>query len=97
MRLPDFRVLTFDCYGTLIDWERGILDNPESLRDHDGVPTDADRVREAFTCHESAQQAETPAMRYPGLLTNVYRYLADEWGVVQETDRALAFGASVGR
>jgi 2-haloacid dehalogenase len=25
MRLTDFDVLTFDCYGTLIDWERGII------------------------------------------------------------------------
>ena len=25
MRLSDFRVLTFDCYGTLIDWESGIV------------------------------------------------------------------------
>ena len=24
MRLSDFSVLTFDCYGTLIDWETGI-------------------------------------------------------------------------
>ncbi|HMC46261.1 MAG TPA: haloacid dehalogenase, partial [Caballeronia sp.] len=24
MRLTDFKALTFDCYGTLIDWERGI-------------------------------------------------------------------------
>jgi FMN phosphatase YigB (HAD superfamily) len=25
MRLEDFSALTFDCYGTLIDWEAGIL------------------------------------------------------------------------
>ena len=25
MKLTDFRVLTFDCYGTLIDWESGIF------------------------------------------------------------------------
>ena len=25
-RLTDYRVLTFDCYGTLIDWEGGIWD-----------------------------------------------------------------------
>ena len=25
MRLDDFSALTFDCYGTLIDWEAGIL------------------------------------------------------------------------
>ena len=24
MKLTDFKVLTFDCYGTLIDWESGI-------------------------------------------------------------------------
>ena len=23
--VPDFKVLSFDCYGTLIDWESGIL------------------------------------------------------------------------
>ena len=26
MRLSDFKVLTFDCYGTLIDWESGIFE-----------------------------------------------------------------------
>ena len=26
MRLRDFQVLTFDCYGTLIDWETGMID-----------------------------------------------------------------------
>jgi FMN phosphatase YigB (HAD superfamily) len=25
MKLTDYKVLTFDCYGTLIDWEAGIL------------------------------------------------------------------------
>ena len=25
MRLSDFSTLTFDCYGTLIDWEAGIV------------------------------------------------------------------------
>ncbi len=29
MRLTDFKVLTFDCYGTLIDWESGMF---EALR-----------------------------------------------------------------
>ena len=26
MQLADYKVLTFDCYGTLIDWESGIWD-----------------------------------------------------------------------
>ncbi len=31
-KLPRFRVLTFDCYGTLIDWERGIVAALSGLR-----------------------------------------------------------------
>ena len=30
-RLTDFKVLTFDCYGTLIDWETGIWDALQPL------------------------------------------------------------------
>ena len=25
VKLSDFKVLTFDCYGTLIDWESGMI------------------------------------------------------------------------
>ena len=31
MRLTDFTILTFDCYGTLIDWESGIIKALQSL------------------------------------------------------------------
>ena len=31
MRLTDFKVLTFDCYGTLIDWETGMVEALETL------------------------------------------------------------------
>ena len=29
MKLSDFKLLSFDVYGTLIDWETGILQNLE--------------------------------------------------------------------
>ena len=32
MKLTDYKVLTFDCYGTLIDWETGIWDAREDFR-----------------------------------------------------------------
>ena len=41
-RLTDYRVLTFDCYGTLIDWETGIWDALQPLIMHND---DAGRVR----------------------------------------------------
>ena len=97
MNLTDFRVLTFDCYGTLIDWERGILDRLGSVFEREGAPAAGDALLEAYARHESAQQAETPAMRYPELLSKVYLSLAAEWRVAAETPEAHAFGASVGR
>ena len=46
MRLTDFKVLTFDCYGTLIDWETGILNalRPPLRRDHPGMDNGASLV-----------------------------------------------------
>ena len=36
-RLTDYRVLTFDCYGTLIDWETGIWDALQPLIMHNAA------------------------------------------------------------
>lgn len=95
MQLTDFEALSFDCYGTLIDWETGIYAALQGLRGRAGVPDDRDRVLEAFARHESRQQAETPSMLYPDLLATVYGALADEWGVAVNDDAARAFGRSV--
>ncbi len=38
--LSDFRVLSFDCYGTMIDWETGILANIRPWLDVQGVEVD---------------------------------------------------------
>ena len=35
MKLTDFKVLTFDCYGTLIDWETGMFEGLKPLIDAD--------------------------------------------------------------
>ncbi|MCQ4162526.1 haloacid dehalogenase type II [Roseomonas sp. GC11] len=95
MRLQDFRVLTFDCYGTLIDWETGIHDALQPLLRKGGLKLPREEVLEAFARHESTQQAETPGLLYSDLLSEVSRSLAEEWGI--EAGDALhdAFGASV--
>jgi 2-haloacid dehalogenase len=95
MHLHDFKVLTFDCYGTLIDWESGIWTALQPLLETGGLALGRDEALEAFARHESAQEAATPALRYRELLALVHANLAKEWGV--ETDEALnmAFGLSV--
>ena len=95
MKLSDFRVLTFDCYGTLIDWESGIHNGLQPLVAKGGVDRPRDRVLEAFARHESAQQAETPAMIYSELLATVHHRLAEEWGIPVTPAESARFGASV--
>ncbi len=95
MRLTDFKVLTFDTYGTLIDWETGIhaaLGPLLARLEH--KPT-RDRALEQFGAAESAQQAATPDMIYSRLLSEVYRTLAKGWGVKTDDAEAARFGASV--
>ncbi|MCL4799889.1 MAG: haloacid dehalogenase type II [Burkholderiales bacterium] len=95
-RLSDFRVLSFDCYGTLVDWETGLRAGLGPLAARAGLAPDADAVLETFARHEAAQQRETPALRYSALLAAVYRRVAAEWGVPATPAEAEAFGASVG-
>jgi 2-haloacid dehalogenase len=97
MHLTDFKVLTFDCYGTLIDWETGIHTETKPLWSRlDPVPS-RDAVLEAHARHESSQQRQTPARRYSDLLATVYRRLAEEWGLSVTWDDCRAYGQSVGR
>ena len=94
MKLTDFSVLTFDCYGTLIDWESGIATALQPLlAKANGVSRDA--ALECFARHELAQQAETPRMLYADLLEQVHRRLAREWGATVREDEHRRFGASV--
>jgi 2-haloacid dehalogenase len=96
MRLSDYAVLTFDCYGTLIDWETGISEALAPWLVRAGVSLERDQVLEAFAQLESAQQAATPSMRYPELLAEVHRGLAERFGIAPDAGAAAAFGASVG-
>jgi 2-haloacid dehalogenase len=96
MRLTDFKTLTFDCYGTLIDWEGGIVDALRPLLAKAGVEPSRDEILTSFARHESAQEAETPAMVYSQLLAEVHRRLAEEWGIRASEAEHRAFGGSVG-
>lgn len=95
VRLADFKVLTFDCYGTLIDWETGLYAALESLLRAAGVTLDRDAVLAEFGRHEAAQESATPAMRYGELLAEVHRRLARQWDVSLPEAQHTAFGRSV--
>ncbi len=96
MRLSDFRVLTFDCYGTLIDWESGMIAALKPLTDRVERPLGRDAILAAHARHEAAQQVQTPTRLYRDLLAVVYRRLGEEWGVPASWEECVAYGRSVG-
>jgi len=95
MKLTDFKVLTFDCYGTLIDWETGILSGLRLLVEKAAITPPNDQILEIFAQNESAQELETPAMPYSQLLSIVYKRIARTWGVAVTNEEANSFGASI--
>jgi len=95
MKLRDFKALTFDCYGTLIDWESGMVRALKPLTSRVTRELSRDEILEAHGRHESAQQIYTPAMKYSDLLAVVYKRLAEDWGVGASWKDAQAYGNSV--
>jgi putative hydrolase of the HAD superfamily len=95
MALTDYKSLTFDCYGTLIDWESGMVAGLEPLTAKVPRSLSRDDILEAHARHESSQQRQTPGMRYRDLLAIVYRRLAEEWGVPVSWDECATYGRSV--
>ncbi|MEM9047532.1 MAG: haloacid dehalogenase type II [Pseudomonadota bacterium] len=95
MQLKDFKILAFDVYGTLIDWESGMIAGLAPLTARMARPLNRNQILEAHARHESTAQAWTPAKRYRDLLPVVYRRLAEEWGVPVSWGECLAYGASV--
>ena len=94
--LTDYRVLTFDCYGTLIDWEGGIWDalQPVIMRNQ-GAGVTRDAGLRAFAQCESRQEQATPDLRYPELLARVHRRIAESLNLRTDDELDAAFGASV--
>jgi 2-haloalkanoic acid dehalogenase type II len=95
MKLTDFTVLTFDCYGTLIDWEAGIARALGPLSVKASPPIAREQALAAFAQHESAQQQQTPAMLYSQLLSVVYQRLASHWNVPVSQQQCESFAASI--
>ncbi len=95
-RLSDFKVLTFDCYGTLIDWESGMVAALTPLTSKVTPALSRNAILEAHARAESMQQRYTPAKSYREILAAVYKRLAEEWRVPITWDACLTYGRSVG-
>ncbi len=95
-KLTDYKVLTFDCYGTLIDWESGIWDALQPLLMSNNI-TDISRdsALRAYAMLESKREAETPGMVYSEVLTNVHRQFAQQFSLQTDENLDSTFGDSL--
>ena len=89
-----FEALTFDCYGTLIDWEAGLSAAFRPILEAHGIDADADDVLERYARHESAIE-RGPYLRYRDVLAAGLRGVADELGFTPSSSEIDAFAVSV--
>ncbi len=89
-----FDALTFDCYGTLIDWEAGLLGAfAPVLAAHD-VHIDDEALLVRYAAHEARLEAG-PYLRYRDLLAEALRGVGAELGFRPTEEEAATFGGSV--
>lgn len=96
--LADYDALSFDCYGTLIDWEAGILGVLRPWADRHGERGTAvvdGALLAAFARHESREEAADPGAPYPEVLRRTMRALAADLGLPASAADADALGRSV--
>ncbi len=88
-----FRVLTFDCYGTLIDWESGILNALKPVFIAHQVKIGQEQALELFGELESAEERTYKSYRL--VLQNVLAGMGGRLGFTPTPDEIAAFGQSV--
>jgi len=85
------RWATFDCYGTLVDWNGGIREQLERLF---GVER-ADELLARFHRIEPEIQAASPGLSYREVLTIALEQLSEETGLTQPEGEASALARSL--
>jgi 2-haloacid dehalogenase len=88
-----FDAITFDCYGTLIDWEAGLLAAFRPILAARGLSVD-DSILERYARHEAAAEAG-PYRRYRDVLAAGLRGVAGELHIEPTADEIEAFAGSV--
>jgi hypothetical protein len=86
-----FTHLTFDCYGTLIDWEAGILAALQPLLTGHGLSLPDEQVLELFGELEAAAEAG-PYQPYSAVLTTVLAGFGERLGFILADDEREAPG-----
>ncbi|MBW4657519.1 MAG: haloacid dehalogenase type II [Drouetiella hepatica Uher 2000/2452] len=75
LNFDQYQVLTFDCYGTLIDWEGGVLTALRAIFASHNIQIEDEKILELFAEFESAEEEEYKS--YREVLKGVVRRFGD--------------------
>jgi 2-haloalkanoic acid dehalogenase type II len=96
-KLSEYRLLSFDVYGTLVDWEGGILAAFQPTLDKNNAQISTENLLCAYHALEREQQSKSPGMPYYEILTTIHPQLAQSLGLAAPSQaESIAFGESVG-
>ena len=95
MKLTDFDALSFDCYGTLIDWEHGLRQGLAKIARLDGQNIDVDALLETYGDAEAAAERAHPGLRYPEIIARGAVAAGAAYGMTVPPGLATEIGASV--
>lgn len=84
------RWVTFDCFGTLVDWWHGIATAIDLI-----LPGQGERLLGAYGRHELAVQTESPSLRYREVLAESLRRACAETGTALRPDDASVLAATL--
>jgi len=88
MNIDEVELITFDCYGTLIDWESGIVNAFQTAAARDGIKLDADEIIAAYMAEEAEIELED-YRTYRDVLIKVADRVSVRLGWDMEPDRAV--------
>jgi 2-haloalkanoic acid dehalogenase type II len=90
-----FEAMSFDCYGTLIDWETGIANALRPWAARSGLEADDEALIAAYGKHETHVEDDMGGALYPLVLAETMRRVGADLGAEVTDEDAAAFGASV--
>src|SRR5215218_6704519 len=93
--LTQFKALSFDCYGTLIDWEAGIAAVLAPWAREHGLDLSDEQLLLAYADNEAAVEQETLSALYPDVLATAFRRTGEKLDTPVSDEWAQRLGASV--
>jgi 2-haloalkanoic acid dehalogenase type II len=95
VRITDFEALSFDCYGTLIDWESGLLAVLGPWAAAQGLGLSGEQLLAEYAVAEAAAEADRPGDLYPDVLAHSLRLLGQRLNAEVTDEQAARLAGSV--